>query len=176
VIILGAGDAVNSTYVISTGSAIVRANIGADDTFYVNNVPATQTVFLGIISGLASDQPEGLPASYNADTGEHRVTLLSEEQILASGWTVGYDIDLTSGEFSLIEPFSGAEISSADIDDADVLRIGNSTVDRAAFDAAINAGDTVAITETSGGDIVYTLHHGNVSGEVTDANPVTVSI
>ncbi|MFP3907553.1 MAG: S-layer homology domain-containing protein [Acidimicrobiales bacterium] len=169
---LSASASSGDSYIISTGDAIVEAEVGTDPSFFLDGTPATAGVF-------SSSAEVGDMVTYNADEDTHDV---SPQDVLTAGFTVGEELNVDgAGSTNLIDAYSGAELASVDLDDGApdvVYRVGNQTVaDYDAFAAEISFGDTLTIENYGDGDndTIYRLQNDSIVGGFGD-DPANVAV
>jgi len=155
--------ATNTYHFVPTGgTSEVVVTYTTGDSFTSDGANATLAKFESDLS--VGDQIRYTTDSPTAGHNKHDLTNKTP-QSYTSGM-VG-DVNTVTHTFFIIEPVSGAELSDQKAYDGELFTLNGASATEAQFEAAINEGDSVAITAgTSGNPDTYALTDESVAGTV----------
>ena len=148
----------------ASGPQTGQVTYADSDTFVVDGAAATVGGFESAIT--PADRVRHVPAT-DAAAARHELTNVAASSITSG--TIG-NVDLANGELDFVNRVNGDAIRS-DVPFSGVTwSVDGEAGNQAAFEAAVNEGDTLTITG-SGATARFALTNGSVAGAVTDIAP-----
>ena len=157
--------AANTYRFVADGAEVSSSVTYADsDVFVVDGTAATVGGFESAVT--PADRVRHVPATGGA-AARHELTNVAASSITSG--TIG-NVDLANGELDFVNRVNGDAIRS-DVPFSGVTwSVDGEAGNQAAFEAAVNEGDTLTITG-SGATARFALTNGSVTGAVTDIAP-----
>jgi hypothetical protein len=168
-------DTATDTYrfVPNGGNAEVTVTYKAGDTFKDDGTTATFAKFETDLS--VGDTIHFIDDTTATNKDTHELTNHTPASITSG--TVG-NVDTAANTFFIIDPVSGAVLSDSKAYDAQLYLVDGVSATQAAFEAAINEGDTVVITApvAPATATTFALTNKSVSGTVTSVAHVAHTV